>query len=154
MWKEYPNNPNSHIEVKTSIKDFPNVLNKVLLNTPYAISALEFEFALEWNILKPLLDRSCEYKIEADKILILSKTPKLREEKKDIKEIPHEQKLQILSGIFFNKRGYRSVKLKHFKPTPEQIRVIEWALKRGVVIRFLDTLMLHKYLRKINEHIT
>lgn len=58
----------------TSIKDFPNVLKRILLNTPYSISELEFEFALAWAKLKPLLDANSAYTTNENGEIIFTNT--------------------------------------------------------------------------------
>ena len=75
--------------IKLGEKEFPSILEKILLNKKYTISELEFEFGLPWQNLKPLLDASSthKYTIENDEVVIMLKTKQeLEEELKEYRK--------------------------------------------------------------------
>ena len=132
------------IEVNTSIKDFPNVLKRIPLNIYYAPNELEFEFALSWHQLKPLLDKNCQYEeIEGGKIKIISHEPKPPE-----MEPMTPAQIDAVKKLFIKDGKYGSINLKTLKLkfSKEEIKLLGLAVGHNFVIIIDDKLVLHRYL--------
>ena len=82
-----------HIELGE--KEFPTTLARILLNKKYTISELEFEFGLQWQDLKQLLDASSthKYTMEKDEVIIMLKTKEELEQ--ELKEYRKAQRRNI-----------------------------------------------------------
>lgn len=157
MKEETYNGPGSPKYIETAKRDFHNVLKRTPLNTPCSISGLEFEFDLDWPNLKPLLDKHCEYSINADKIVIKKvkeddEVPEKPESPEETKQ--HNEYLIELENFFYKTGTYRRVRTKNLKNINEKLKqALNYGLKHGMVLYEQDIgskehiFFLHHYVR-------
>jgi hypothetical protein len=131
-----------HIELGE--KEFPAILEKILLNKKYTISELEFEFGLPWQDLKPLLDASSthKYTVEKEGIVIMLKTKQeLEEELKEYRKAQDEiserknevrKRLKtILQTTFYKTGEYRSFPIDEWSPNQKDL--LDICLELGII---------------------
>ncbi|MCX6797155.1 MAG: hypothetical protein NTX98_01615 [Candidatus Doudnabacteria bacterium] len=145
MKKAMHDGPGSQKYIETSKRDFHNVLKRILLNTPYAIADLEFEFDLDWQNLRPLLDNSCEYKIDGDKITILNRTKAKAESRQTTEKILTRAQMHVIKNIFYQSGRYLSIKFE--KWPKDKLEILRLAIETGIVVNNYGTLSLHTYIR-------
>ena len=135
-----------HIELGE--KEFPAMLEKILLNKKYTISELEFEFGLPWQDLKPLLDMSSthKYTIEKEGVVIMLKTEQERKEEleeyrrvqEEINDKIDERKKEILPQLkkILGKTFYKTGEYRSFPTSewpPDQKDLLDTCLELGII---------------------